>query len=134
MLQTPAGRLGVLVCADSWYPASYSALASNKPDIIAVPAFLTGNGSWSKPWKGYNGGATPGDVSLKPGALSEGEAWERLALAGRLKASGAHAGITVFLRGHLWDLGSDGRSLVVDGDGHTLAPDGPGARLINLWL
>ena len=74
------------------------------------------------------------DVSLKPGALSEGEAWERLALAGRLKASGAHAGITVFLRGHLWDLGSDGRSLVVDGDGHTLAPDGPGARLINLWL
>ncbi|MDL2425081.1 carbon-nitrogen hydrolase family protein, partial [Pseudomonas sp. BAgro211] len=65
---------------------------------------------------------------------SEGEAWERLALAGRLGESGAHAGITVFFRGHLWDLGSDGRSLVVNGDSHTLAPDGTGARLINLWL
>lgn len=134
VLQTPAGRLGVLACADSWYPTSYAALAANKPDIIAVPAFLTGNGSWSKPWKGYNGGATPSDVTLKPGALSEGEAWERLALAGRLGESGAHAGITVFFRGHLWDLGSDGRSLVINGNGHTLAPDGPGARLINLWL
>lgn len=134
VLQTPAGRLGVLVCADSWYPTSYAALAANKPDIIAVPAFLTGNGSWSKPWKGYNGGATPSDVTLKPGALSEGEAWERLALAGRLGESGAHAGITVFFRGHLWDLGSDGRSLVINGNGHTLASDGPGARLINLWL
>ncbi|MGE9764317.1 carbon-nitrogen hydrolase family protein [Pseudomonas sp. PDM20] len=134
VLQTPAGRLGVLVCADSWYPASYSALAANKPDIIAVPAFLTGNGSWSKPWKGYNGGATPNDVTLKPGELSEGEAWERLALAGRLGESGARAGITVFFRGHLWDLGSDGRSLVVNGNSHTLAPDGSGARLINLWL
>lgn len=134
VLRTPAGRLGVLVCADSWFPASYEALATNKPDIVAVPAFLTGNGNWSKPWKGYNGAPTPSDVTLKPGELTEGQAWERLALAGRLGESGAHAGITVFMRGHLWDLGSDGRSLVVSGDSHTLAPDGPGARLINLWL
>lgn len=134
VLQTPAGRLGVLICADSWYPTSYAALANGKPDIVVVPAFLTGNGSWKQPWKGYNGAATPADVQLKPGELSEGEAWERLALAGRISESGAHAGLTVFLRGHLWDLGSDGRSLIVNGSGHTLAADGPGAQLINLWL
>ena len=57
-----------------------------------------------------------------------------VALGGRLAASGAQAGIAVFLRGQLWDLGSSGPGLVVDRGGQRLAEDGPGARLINLWL
>jgi len=55
-------------------------------------------------------------------------------MAGRIGQSGAHAGITVFMRGQLWDMGSDGHSLVADPAGHALAPDDRGARLINLWL
>lgn len=134
VLETPAGRLGVLICADSWYPINYAVLATAKVELIAVPAFLSGNDQWRQPWHGYNGAATPADVQLKPGELSEGEAWERLSLPGRLAASGAHAGITVFLRGQLWDLGSSGPGMVVGSGTHQLAEDGPGARLINLWL
>lgn len=134
VVDTPAGRLGVLVCADSWFPQNYQALAKDRVELLAVPAFLTGNDSWSKPWGGYNGGATPADVQLKAGELSEGDAWQRLAMAGRIEQSGARAGITVFMRGQLWDMGSDGYSLVADQNGHQLAPDDQGARLINLWL
>lgn len=134
VVNTPAGRLGVLVCADSWFPQNYQALADGQVDLLAVPAFLTGNGSWDKPWGGYNGAATPADVQIKAGELSEGEAWQRLAMAGRIGQSGARAGITVFMRGQLWDMGSDGHSLVADPAGHALAPDDRGARLINLWL
>ena len=67
VLDTPAGRLGVLICADSWYPINYAVLASEKVELLAVPAFLTGNGQWQQPWRGYNGARTPSDVQLKPG-------------------------------------------------------------------
>ena len=134
VVETPAGRLGVLVCADSWFPQNYQALAKQQVDLLAVPAFLTGNGNWDKPWGGYNCAATPTDVQLKAGELSEGDAWQRLAMAGRIEQSGAHAGITVFMRGQLWDMGSDGHSLIADDNGHAVSADDQGARLINLWL
>ena len=134
VIDTPAGRLGVLICADSWFPENYAALAGQHVDLLAVPAFLTGNGNWSKPWGGYNGAATPTDVDIKPGELTEGEAWQRMAMAGRINQGGAQAGITVFMRGQLWDLGSDGQSLVASRGQHALAAEGHGARLINLWL
>ena len=134
VIDTPAGRLGVLICADSWFPENYAALAGQHVDLLAVPAFLTGNGNWSKPWGGYNGAATPTDVDIKPGELTEGQAWQRMAMAGRINQGGAQAGITVFMRGQLWDLGSDGQSLVASQGQHALADEGHGARLINLWL
>lgn len=134
VVETPAGRVGVLVCADSWFPENYQALAANQVELLAVPAFLTGNGSWDKPWGGYNGAATPTDVQLKPGQLSEGDAWQRMAMAGRISQSGAKAGITVFMRGQLWDMGSSGHSLIADQTDHQLSDDDRGARLINKWL
>ena len=134
VVDTPAGRLGVLVCADSWFPENYRALAGKEVDLLAVPAFLTGNGSWEKPWGGYNGAPTPADVQLKAGELSEGDAWQTMAMAGRINQSGAQAGITVFMRGQLWDMGSSGHSLIADQAGHQLADDDHGARLINKWL
>lgn len=33
----PAGRLGVLICADSWYLEPYQTLTDQSPDIIVVP-------------------------------------------------------------------------------------------------
>lgn len=134
VLDTPAGRLGVLICADSWYPTGYAALREQGVELLAVPAFLSGNGSWGKPWNGYNGAPTPADVTVQAGELSEGEAWQRLAMAGRLPDSGARAGLTVFLRGQLWDLGSDGPGLGTDASGTRVADAGRGARLLNIWL
>nr|MBP8264468.1 carbon-nitrogen hydrolase family protein [Pseudomonas sp.] len=71
---------------------------------------------------------------IKPGELTEGQAWQRMAMAGRINQGGAQAGITVFMRGQLWDLGSDGQSLVASRGQHALAAESHGARLINLWL
>jgi predicted amidohydrolase len=136
VVDTPAGRLGVLICADSWYPAGYAELSKQNVKLLAVPAFLTGNGNWSKPWGGYNGAPTPSDVALQPGAVTEGQAWQQLAMANRLGSSGAQAGMTVFMRGQLWNLGSDGQSLLANGQDVSLVNErgGHGGRLLNIWL
>jgi predicted amidohydrolase len=136
VVDTPAGRLGVLICADSWYPAGYAELGKQGVQLLAVPAFLTGNGNWSKPWGGYNGAPTPDDVAVQPGAVTEGQAWQQLAMANRLRSSGAQAGLTVFMRGQLWNLGSDGQSLLATEQNVSLVNDagGHGGRLLNIWL
>ena len=135
VVDTPAGRLGVLICADSWYPQGYAALAEQGVELLAVPAFLTGNGLWQQPWGGYTTFAgTPADVATRAGEISEGDAWLRHSLPGRLSSTQARAGLTVFMRGQLWDLGSDGQSVVAQPEGHHLIDEGRGARLLNLWL
>ena len=135
VIDTPAGRLGVLICADSWYPDSYQPLAKAQVELVAVPAFLTGNQHWQKPWGGYTTFAgTPKDAATAAGSISEGEAWQRHSLPARLASTPARAGLTVFMRGQLWNLGSDGRSMLALPDQHLLAPDQPGTQLVNLWL
>jgi predicted amidohydrolase len=134
IFDTPAGRLGVLICADSWYPEPYARLKELGVELLAVPSFIAGNELWDLPWGGYDGAAPPNDVTLSDvGQLCEAEAWRKYALSGRLAASGARCGINVFLRGSLWDLGSCGRSLAVCEDEVTEA-ETDGAALINLWL
>ena len=134
VFETPAGKLGVLICADSWYTAPYERMKAQGAELIAVPSYIDERGLWDAPWKGYNGGAPPADVDARDvGSLSEGEAWHKHALAGRLSASGARYGINVFLRGSLWDMGMDGRSLMVQ-DGSPRGEAGDGPALLNLWL
>jgi hypothetical protein len=128
VFDTPTGKLGVLICADSWYP-----------ELLAVPSYATGDGLWGKPWAGYNGGAMPGDVDKNDvGKITEREAWKKYAMGGRVASAHIGFGVNVFLRGKLWDLGSDGET-VVTGDGHVL--DGSpinieqaGASITNVWI
>ena len=139
VVDTPAGRLGVLIGSDSWYPRNYAQLNNNGAELIAVPAFVVGHGLWSKPWRGYKSASTPEGVSLKPGETSEGEAWRRLTLTGHAPASTARAGISVFMRGQFWDQGSSGDSFanrqgLTGTDQISANQPGQGARLINLWL
>ena len=135
VIDTPAGRLGVLICADSWYPDSYQPLAQAQVELVAVPAFLTGNQHWQKPWGGYTSFAgKPKDAATAAGSISEGEAWQRHSLPARLASTPARAGLTVFMRGQLWNLGSDGRSMLALPGQHLIAPDQPGTQLVNLWL
>ncbi len=65
VFDTPAGRLGVLVCADSWFPAAYLAIQPARVDMIAVPSYISSNDAWDQPWQGYNGAQAP--VGCRPG-------------------------------------------------------------------
>lgn len=134
VVDTPAGRLGVLIGSDSWYPDNYRKLDSQGAQFVAVPAFVIGRGTWDKPWRGYKGLSTPGSVSLKAGELSEGQAWHRLTLTAQPPSSQAIAGMSVFLRGQFWDQGSAGQSFLSSNGQQFADGNVRGARLLNLWL
>jgi len=130
---TPAGKLGVLICADAWYPEAYEALARQRADLIVAPSYVFGDRSWERPWGGYENGRPRGSQPAQ-GRLTEEEAWMAYAMPARLGDSGARAGMTVFLRGRLWDLGSDGESFAVANGVTHMSQRRDAAALINLWL
>lgn len=135
VFETPAGRLGVLVCADAWFPGSYQRLKTLNTDLVAVPSFVGENRAWNKPWGGYSGWPFPPDADRADvGRISEGEAWRKYTLPTRLGSGGAKAGINVFLHGELWELGSDcGTSWMVSGD-EVIPATTSQAAVLNLWL
>jgi len=135
VFETPAGKLGVLICADAWYPLSYTALKSRKVDLIIVPSYLESDGSFIRPWHGYNGYPAPDDVNLKDiNRITEGEACIKYSLAGRMHTAGALYGVNVFLRGKLWDLGSDGETIIINRGKIIKAKNNSGAAILNCWL
>ena len=134
VVDTPAGRLGILIGSDSWYPDNYRKLNAKGAQLIAVPAFVTGRDTWGRPWRGFKSVSTPPEVSLKPEETSEGEAWHRLSLISQQPISQATAGMSVFLRGQFWDLGSAGQSFLSSNGQIFADADARGARLLNIWL
>ena len=131
---TTAGRLGVLVCADSWFPACYDRLKSLGVHLVVVPSFLSPADIWDKPWGGYLGWSNAPDVDSRDiGLLTEGQAWQKYALPGRIASSGARQGLNVFLKGSLWDHGADGHAFIVD-EGATFLGELQGAGIYNLWI
>jgi hypothetical protein len=121
--QLNIGRTAVVVCADSWYPQIYKDLKEQEPEILLVNSFSSGNGIMNTMWNGYDGSANPDDVDLSDiQKITEGEAWLKYAMPGRIHSSGAKFGMNVFLRGNLWDLGSDGQPLIVS-NGELLKTD-----------
>jgi predicted amidohydrolase len=133
--ETPAGRMGVLICADSWFPEALAALRRASPDFIVVPAY-TERGTMSAMWKGYDRScpAPPNVMPKDVGGITLSEAWEKYALPGRLAESGAKAGMVTFLRGNFWGVGSDGSGFIVSkGQAFRTKAQGETA-LMNLWL
>jgi predicted amidohydrolase len=141
VIDTPAGRLATLIGSDSWYPDNYVRLNASGAELIAVPAFVAGNGSWSRPWRSDKHSTLMSALDPEPKPLTEGDAWRSLSLT---PISTAKAGISVFMRGQFWDQGSAGHSFATRG-GQSVAErsisaalkgakPGHGARLINLWL
>jgi len=111
--KTRSGNLAVLICADAWYPQNYQTLSDKTIDILAVPSYVSGNNAWSKKWKGYNGASTPTDVNKTDiGKISEYEAWIKYAMVARARKANIKTGVNTFLRGDLWNLGSDGHTLI----------------------
>ncbi|WP_417495383.1 nitrilase-related carbon-nitrogen hydrolase [Maricaulis sp.] len=134
VFDTPSGRMAVLICADSWHPDLYDSVRALDAAIIAVPAFLQPSNVWDAPWGGYTTG-WPDDADRNDaGRLTEGEAWQRYALAGRLRSGAAGFGMTAYLRGQLWDLGSDGTNIAIAGETVFVSDGLDGAALTLLPL
>ncbi|EKB50442.1 nitrilase-related carbon-nitrogen hydrolase [Cecembia lonarensis] len=113
--ELPMGKVGILVCADSWYPEAYEAIKG--VDLVLVNSYCAVDGAMEVPWAGYNGAPAPTDVDLSDiGEISEQEAWQKYALPRRIGLSGAKHGVNVFLRGELWDLGTDGQPFFIQNE------------------
>lgn len=128
-VQTPAGSVGVLVCADGWFPEAHAALG--EVDLLVVPQYTSVTGLWTQPWGGYSGYPEPADVDLEDiGRISESEAWLKYGPTARSEASMV---MTVPLRGALWDLGADAQARgVLEGE----LWEGPlvdAPVLLNMW-
>jgi hypothetical protein len=73
-------------------------------------------------------------VASDIGSITQEDAWVKYTLPGRLPGSGIPAGMTVFLRGKLWDLGTDGGTILVRGQKTNVLPNVDGASITNYWL
>jgi predicted amidohydrolase len=133
VFQSPCGRLGVLICADSWYPEAIQHMNDLGAEIILVPSAVLPGDHWERPWPGYSGFAEPGDVDRADiGQLLERQAWDKYALEGRFPSSGARYGMNLFLYGDLWDLSPCGGSWKMIAGQMVLKGSQDGAALINL--
>ena len=135
--KTATGNLAVLICADAWYPQNYNSLKNKNINILAVPSFVSGNDSWIKRWKGYNGAATPTDVDKTDiGKITEYEAWKKYAMLGRIQSTRIQIGVNVFLRGELWNMGTDGHTFLWNNNTafEPKEPEDKTGSLINVWL
>lgn len=133
VFNTPAGRIGVLICADAWFPENYQQLRQKRVETIVVPSFCTGNGNMDRPWQGYSGFPAPLDVNpADVHTLTLGQAWERYALVGRLASARVQTGVLTCLRGQLWDIGADGSTVALVSNKQLTTPDVNAASLINV--
>jgi predicted amidohydrolase len=108
------GRTSILVCADSWYPESYSEINKSEAEVVLVNSYCAGNNTMAALWNGYDGIKMPEDVDpADVHRIKEREAWIKYALPGRINTTHASVGVNVFLRGELWDLGTDGQPFFV---------------------
>jgi hypothetical protein len=135
--ETPAGRLGVLICADSWFPQAYAALEEQKIDLLAVPSYeVFGIPKWNGTWHGYSGWPAPPDADVNDiEKISEAQAWNKYSLAGRIQFSGARYGMNVFLRGQLWDQDLGGwPATLLRGNDVFVEEQTRQAAILSLWL
>ena len=132
---TKAGRMAVLICADSWYPQAYSNL-TNKADFVVVPSLGGKDSIWSAAWNGYNGSKAPADVDTTDyKKIAEGDAWLKYSMGNRAVQANIHEGLNVFFTGSLWEMQPQGRVLLLQNDSTTVLPPAVGkGRIVCLWL
>lgn len=128
-------KMGVLICADSWFEDTTDYLADENVDVVLVPSFLA-NTAWDAPWQGYLND-TPQNDNWRDdiGEITEGDAWIKYALPAQLARRNIRWGMNVFLKGKLWGQQGDGRALIIeDGTLHIGEADGNTPAIYNLWL
>lgn len=135
VFETPAGKLAVMICADSWYPESYAAINRYNAQLLAIPSYSAGDGLWQTTWQGYNGAENPADIDTTDiGRITEEMAWLKYSIGGRAQQSSIQSGINVFLRGNIWDLGTDGKTISYHKSALKVNEDQDTATITNLWL
>ncbi|MEM8896245.1 MAG: nitrilase-related carbon-nitrogen hydrolase, partial [Bacteroidota bacterium] len=133
--ETPAGKLAVVICADSWYPATYDQIKSQGASLLAIPSYATPSGIWSSKWQGYNGASNPLDVDQSDiDNITEEMAWLKYSMGGRAQQAGVQHGINVFLRGDLWDLGDDGSTISWQKGGLKVSDSDTEGAITCLWF
>ena len=135
VFNTPSGKLAVLICADSWYPAAYTKLGTDIK-MIAVPSLGAVDSVWNAPWNGYNGFKAPNDVDTSDyEKITEGEAWQKYSMGPRSVNAGIAYGMNVFFTGNMWGKKAEGRVIVLDqNDLSVLTPTTTTGRIVNQWL
>ena len=114
VIETECGRLGVLICADSWHQDLYDRLQN--PDVIAVPAWIYPAESWVKQWGGYITTPIPEGVDVKDvNKLTECDAWHKYSVPTRMKITSAKVGILSFSNGSMWKDTLGGTSAIYVG-------------------
>ncbi len=142
VFDTPVGRLGVLICADSFYPQAYAQLKAQNVEAIAVPSYGHGGlKAWTATWQGYDGWPNATDVEQPDvNSITNSDAWLKYSLVGRIKETGAAHGINVFLHGALWpelDMGGGVTVVVRDQENQekwNRENITPQATINNLWF
>jgi predicted amidohydrolase len=131
----PIGKTSVMICADSWYPDSYKSVEQDGLQLIAVPSFTQTDHSMGTKWVGYSGFDEPADVDTTDiGKITLRDAWLKYTMPSRIGSINTPYGMTVSLRGNLWDLGTDGELIVYD-HGKVFCPAPmPGASMVSLWI
>ncbi|CAN5396019.1 carbon-nitrogen hydrolase [soil metagenome] len=135
IFSTRAGRMALMICADSWFPEAYRHVAG-KVDFVVIPSLGGTDSIWNAPWKGYNGFKAPADVdTTQYKKITEGDAWIKYSMGRRAPQSNIHNGLNVFFTGNLWDLQPEGRVLVLQNDSLiVLPPVRKQGRIVNLYL
>ncbi|MBL7662517.1 carbon-nitrogen hydrolase [bacterium] len=106
VFDTAVGKVGVLICADAWFPQAYAALEEKAADYVVVPTYTLDQSILAKPWNGYSGWEAPADCNLTDvKTITEWQAFNKYALPGRIKTSKIKQGLVVRLRGNLWKSG-----------------------------
>jgi len=130
---TTSGNLGVAICADSWYGEIYDALNKHNITTFIVPSYSTGYG-WDAKWQGYDGSENPIEVDKSDiDNLTLEKAWHKYTIK-RIEKTKIKTGITVFLRGNIWDLGTDGSSFIFRNDSISTVPKTDGPVLFNVEI
>lgn len=114
------GRTAIVICADTWYPETFTYLKAQKVRTLVSGSNLGPVTIGDEPWKGYNSpqkNPTPQDVNLLDvGWLTEWQAWQKYAMLGRIDNSEAVYGISSFMKGDLWHEKFYGAPFVVTPD------------------
>lgn len=131
----PIGKTSVMICADSWYPESYETVKQDGLKFIAVPSYTQTDNSMGTKWIGYSGFNAPIDVNKQDiGNITLRDAWLKYTMPARIQKINTPFGMTVSLRGKLWDLGTDGE-LIIYNKGQVICPAPmQGASMVCLWL